>query len=146
MDQWKVDNFNRAYPGERFPEFEALSQKECERLRSKLTTVLGLGDNVTDLDVSKSFHAQTGRHLAEVPDEGQPDLRELLTNAHISLSRHVLLNWYRIDDVDRLDLDDLSRHFDDIWYPGPDDIDIFDESCSWFLSVDHDDRMVLIQP
>ena len=146
MDQCKIDNFNRTYPDEDFPEFEALSQEECERLRRKLTAMLGLGDDATDLDVVKSLHAQTSRHLGEVPGEGQPDLRGLLTNAQIALPPHALLNWYRFDDIDRLDLDDLSRHFDDIWYPEADDIEIFDESCSWFLCVSHDGRIVLIQP
>lgn len=32
---------------------------------------------------------------------------------------------------------DLTEHFDYIWYPGPDDIEIFDDSLSWILSVDH---------
>ncbi len=49
----------------------------------------------------------------------------------------VLLNWYRFDRIDRIALVDLSLYFVDIWYPGSDDIEIFDESCSWVLAVSH---------
>jgi hypothetical protein len=35
-------------------------------------------------------------------------------------------------------LEDLSRYFDDIFYPGPDDIELFDETLKWFMLVDHE--------
>ncbi len=31
----------------------------------------------------------------------------------------------------------MSRWFDDIWYPASDDIDLFDSTLDWILSVSH---------
>jgi hypothetical protein len=35
--------------------------------------------------------------------------------------------------------------FADLWYPGPDDIDILDASLSWILAVGHDGEVKLVQ-
>ena len=35
-------------------------------------------------------------------------------------------------------LDELSRRFDDIWFEVSDDIEIFDDTYSWYLGVSHD--------
>ena len=32
----------------------------------------------------------------------------------------------------------VSKYFSDIWYPSTDDIDVFDSSVSWILSVNHE--------
>lgn len=115
-------------------------------VRKKLATTLGLSEESSSLDLVKRLHEQTSRYLGEVPCEGRPDLRKLIESVPIGRLHRVLVNWYRFDDIDSLDLDDLSRHFGDIWYPSVDDIEVFDESCRWFLSVSHDGRMSLIQP
>lgn len=43
---------------------------------------------------------------------------------------NVYINWYRYDQVDEMAFVDLDKCFADIWYPGPDDIDIFDSEFS----------------
>ncbi|MCR9166599.1 MAG: hypothetical protein NXI35_38405 [bacterium] len=145
MDTSKLENFRRSYPGQPFPEFAALTAAECETLRKKVAATLGLSDG-DPLELVRHLHAQTGNHLGEVPRDGQPDLRALVEGVPIGRPHRVFVNWYRFDDIDSLDLDALSRHFDDIWYPSVDDIEVFDDSCRWFLSVSHDGRMTLIQP
>lgn len=32
---------------------------------------------------------------------------------------------------------DLANFFDYIWFPSSDDVDIFDASFDWILSIDH---------
>jgi len=56
----------------------------------------------------------------------------------ISAEKKVYVNWYRYDNVDEIQFVDLTKYFDDIWYPGLDDIDIFDATFSWILSISHD--------
>ena len=145
MDESKLENFYKAYPDRVFPGFTALTAAECERLRKKVATTLGLSEECGPLELVQHLQAQTGSHLGEVPGKGQLDLRALLEGIAVGRPHRVFLNWYRFDDIDSLDLDDLSRHFDDIWYPSVDDIEVFDESCRWFLVVSHDGRVGLIQ-
>jgi hypothetical protein len=58
--------------------------------------------------------------------------------AGVTSSETIFLNWYRYDDVDEMRLADVTKFFEDIWYPSSDDLDIFDESLRWILSIRHD--------
>jgi len=63
------------------------------------------------------------------------DLRRVLCSIEIVPEDHVYINWYRFDKLDRMAVDDLAQYFDDVWYPSSDDIDLFDSTLSWVLSV-----------
>jgi hypothetical protein len=65
-------------------------------------------------------------------------LVEVLRSLGIRRNRDVFINWKRFECIDRIALEDLSRYFDDIFYPGPDDIELFDETLKWFMLVDHE--------
>ena len=38
-----------------------------------------------------------------------------------------------------------NKYFDDIWYPDSDDIDIFDQTLSWILTVLHNGDVKILQ-
>lgn len=59
----------------------------------------------------------------------------LLSYLKISPREHVFINWNRYDDIDEIGFNDLDMYFSDIWYPGSDDIDIFDSSFRWIISI-----------
>lgn len=65
------------------------------------------------------------------------DLAKLVQHLGINPAVDIYLNWYRFDEVDMISLGDVSAYWSDIWYPATDDVDIFDESCTWILSVSH---------
>lgn len=52
--------------------------------------------------------------------------------------QHCYINWRGFEDIDRLETKALAKYFDDIWYPGPDEIDIWDASYEWIMSIDAD--------
>jgi len=138
MDQSKIENFKKTYPRRDFPKFEELAAKECQEVQRNVGDRLGLDEGASGLELLQALHDRGGLLVGEVPSEGSPDLRGLLRDVFERRRSHVLVNWYRFDEIDRIDLDCLARHFDDVWYPAVDDIEIFDESCSWFLLVSHD--------
>ena len=146
MDNYKLENFRRTYPHREFPKFATLPPSECERVRKSVATILGLTGQYRPLELVERLHAQKPIHVTEVPREGQLDLRSFLDGALVGQPHRVFVNWDRFDHIDSMDLDDLSRYFDDVWYPSVDDIEIFDDSYRWFLSVAHDGRISLIQP
>ena len=39
----------------------------------------------------------------------------------------------------------VVRWFDDLWYPAADDLEIFDASCSWLVSVAHDGAVGVVR-
>ena len=54
---------------------------------------------------------------------------------------HVFLNWYRFDNIDEIEVDGLNTYFADIWYPSTDDIDLFDNTFKWIVSIRHDGQI-----
>jgi hypothetical protein len=49
----------------------------------------------------------------------------------------VLLNWDPLQEIDRMLRSDAARRFEDLWYPGADDLLLFDESLEWVLIIMH---------
>jgi len=70
-------------------------------------------------------------------DEGFA-LRRALKAAGICPLERVAINWGRFDDIDWAQLDELSLLFSDVWYPGSDDIDLFDSTLTWVLTICHE--------
>ena len=70
--------------------------------------------------------------------DDQFSVLKLLRDLQLECSESLYLNWYRFDDVDEMKAEDLSRMFDDIWYPGPDDLDLIHAEAHWILSIDHE--------
>jgi hypothetical protein len=143
MQNIKVENFNRAHPNVAFPVFKAIQESGCAELRRQIATRLGLAADAPPLDLVTSLVARDGHTLGEAPDAGPFDIGSALRAVGLEACTRVYLNWYRFDDIDEMQLDDLSKYFDDIWYPSTDDLDVFDSTFSWVLSVTHDGRIIV---
>lgn len=140
MDPIKIENFESQYPGEFFPYFRQLSSKECLDIRNALIQKLKLSKDVSSLDLVNHI-AETGQFIPNQNTES-PDfnLTEVLKSQNIILNKNIFiswLNWSRFDIIDEIKVNDLSNHFDDVWYPAADDIAIFDTSLDWILIVYH---------
>lgn len=44
-----------------------------------------------------------------------------------------------------MSINELDKYFYDIWFPIADDIDLFDKSLSWILSIRHDGCITYIK-
>lgn len=143
MDAIKIDNFRRSYPGVQFAEFEPLAPDRCIDIRQSVARRLGLPADAPPLEVIAKLHEQAGAELGNAPESGSLDVRITLQKAGVEAGDRVYLNWYRFDDIDEIGVDELSRCFNDIWYPASDDVEVFDGTLSWVLSISHTGRMVL---
>lgn len=144
MDPIKIKNFEPHYKGESFPYFRALDSKECSTIENSLIEKLHLPKDVSPLDLTKKI-AEMGHFLSGI-DANDPNfnLIKVLRSQNITGHKNVFVNWYRFDKIDEINLNDLSQHFDDIWYPSIDDIDIFNASLNWILSIYHYGSISLI--
>jgi hypothetical protein len=138
MDKFKIDQFEADNPGSKFPKFYSLDAPQTKEIRFKLLERLSL-DISTDTKRLLEEIASNGSFVPEV-NANSPDfdLTELLLRQGIQALGKVYVNWYRYDDIDEFRLEDLSNHFNSIWYAGPDDIEIFDTTLSWVVSIRHD--------
>lgn len=145
MEQIKLDNFSNEYPGRDFPKYTSLSKSACSDIAQSIREKFAL-ENATDgLMLVKAIDAlakpcEVASHVGE-----DFDLNALLNVCGIDAADVVYINWHRYDKIDRLRRCDLVGHFYDIWYPDVDDIDVFDDSLSWILSVHHDGYIKLLR-
>lgn len=137
MQQVKIDNFLR-YRDVSFPPFRSLSPAECRTIRHGIASRLGIPENAGAEDLVRRIDELVGNQLMPPAVDPEFNLRRALMEAGVTTLETVFLNWYRYDDVDEMRLADVTRYFDDIWYPSSDDLDILDESLSWILTVRHD--------
>ena len=136
MEQFKIDLFKNEYNVD-LPNFTNLTNKECGDLEKKIIDKYNLHD-ITD--IYKLF--ENGKPVYFIEDIF--NLLNTLELLNIKPNLQVYLNWYSFTDIDILNIIFLDKYFFDIWYPISDDIDIFDESLNWFLSIRHDGNVVLL--
>lgn len=137
MEKFKVKNFEKENPSVKFPWFRSLSLQEAKIISQKLSEKLRLvsQDNLSFTIAIDNMEISLDGFNAE--DEGF-QLSKVLSYLNIEPEKNVFVNWYQYDDIDEIGFDDLNNYFDAIWYSGPDDIDIFDSTFSWILSISHD--------
>jgi len=108
-----------------------------QQLRLRLTEALGIPPT------------SSGREILQVVrDRSQPvdgvdaeakefDLGKVFDQLELSVSGNVFIDWYWYDEIDEMRAADVIACFDDIWYPSSDDIDVFDQSMDWVVSITH---------
>lgn len=116
-----------------FPGFKTLTRPECQNLINKLSEKYNLVGNDIALELSSR---QTFYEKAYTIENF--NLMNTLADLGIKPMTKVIINWFRFQRLDEFKIDDLTRYFDDIWFPGSDDIDVFDDTLNWILSVRHD--------
>ena len=137
MENFKIDLFIKENKGKSFPEFEKLSENECLLLKQALFKKLQL--NVFDNDVIELLNLLRKTSII-VPninaDSESFNLQEIINTIITSEVNYVNVNWYQFNDIDRFKVKDLNDYFKYIWYPGPDDIEIFPNDLSWMILID----------
>ncbi len=51
---------------------------------------------------------------------------------------NVFINWGKFENIDEISFNDFGQYFYDLWFPSSDDIDIFDDTYRWIVSIRHD--------
>lgn len=138
MDKIKVDNFLREYQGLQFPRYISLNNKECLRISQSLQISFGLKKIIDGLRLVKEFDSLAIPLNLNADTTQDFSISKLLHSLKINANSEVYVNWYRFDKIDLLNLLDLNNFFNDLWYTNLDDIDIFDNSFEWILSINHD--------
>src|SRR4051794_28760896 len=121
MESFKIEHFLRENPGKAFPSFQTLDAAECATLKAAVANVLGLPAEIEPLPILNTLR-DNAVPVTEVNAASEEFLLvKVLKSFGITPNRDVFINWLGFDSIDRIALEELSRHFDDIFYPGPDD-------------------------
>jgi hypothetical protein len=137
VDSFKLERFRELNPTTEFPQIRKISETKVRELRIRLARVVGFPAEIDNLALT--------HHLDSLltPIDGASartpgfDLAAVAESLGIQPLEDVYINWYRYDRVDEIKFNDLSKFLSWIWYPSADDIEVFDDACSWILSIAH---------
>ncbi|TDQ09206.1 hypothetical protein [Pedobacter metabolipauper] len=132
MDDFKISLFENEYKIP-FPVYSVLDELSCHKLKDQISGKYNLNVlNIEhDLTLKQSFYKDSNA------GEGF-QLISVLLAIGISPLSEVFINWYQFKRLDEFELKDLDKYFGDIWFPVADDIDLFDKTLEWILSIRHD--------
>lgn len=140
MKQFKIDLFEQDSEVS-FPNYYSLSKGECASIREKLLFIFPESRGKKHLSLVEEILLYQ-KHIEDVnANDDFFCLDEVFRNIGIKTNEDVYLNWYQYDEIDRFKLNDLLEFFNVIWYPSSDDLDLFDDSLSWIISIRHDGQV-----
>lgn len=144
MDEFKRNRFARDHPDATFPRIEPVPDDKTRALRIRLANAAQFPPEVDNLALT--HHLDSLLRPVENSDVQSPhfDLASVLRNLGINPLNEVYINWYRYDRIDMINFEELVQHFLAIWYPSSDDIELFDDSCSWLVGIDHTGRLAAV--
>ena len=136
MEAFKIGNFIRENPGSPPPKFVALKASEVGEFAEKLLTTSGQPKGTPE-DLIRWLSAHADPVQGVNLDEGDMPLRKVFDRSGITPGPVLYVEWGSLRDIDRFETEELERLFYDVWYPGADDIEIFDDTLEWLMFVRH---------
>jgi hypothetical protein len=145
MDTIKIENFNKEYPNKHFPSYKTLSTTETVGIIETVSAQLKMLPNSSSLELVEALRKKSSA-IPDINAESDDfDLKSVFLKMEVSPMEQIFINWYRFDKIDAIGLNDLLTYFDDIWYPATDDIDIFDASFSWVISICYSGEVMILK-
>lgn len=138
MDQFKIDNFKKEMGDKEFPWFETLSDEERNKIVSNISRQVmpKKSKGLSDL-VERIRGIQTSIKGVNVK-VGELNIDDIFKSKNIDPKDEIFIGWNGYKIIDKIGWKDFAGYFEFIWYSGQDDIDLFDRSYKWIMTIDHD--------
>jgi len=135
MENFKIDIFKSENINKSFPDFQKQSPETCAIFKNLVSKKIGLIET-DSLLILKHLRDKSQPLLDINAETADFDFIKLINKFELYKPKHVNINWYHFDDIDQFKLVDFNTNFEYIWYPGPDEIEIFPDDISWIISID----------
>ena len=133
MDSFKIELLEKE--GKEFPFFLHLTDEDdlfnIQQILLENFNYLSIDELMEKLDTENfvsDFNAS---------NEAEFSLFELFKYLDIA-PVNVFINWDKFENIDEISFNDLDEYFYDLWFHSADNIDIFDETYRWLVSIRHD--------
>ena len=136
MHTFKLEHFYRAHPLTPSLEFSTLTNFE-ERLVVDALLLRARDANGSPAEIMLQLAAQAAALPGVNLEERPIGLRRVFEMCRLNPGPVIYVQWGSLCDIDRFDREDLEKYFYDIWYPGADDIELFDSTYEWLVFVAH---------
>jgi hypothetical protein len=145
MDPHKIANYEQQHGAGTFFQFRSFAPEEAHRILQMIKKRMRLPEESDALKVVNAIRKRSSPIEGIDATRDGFDLKRTLERVGFTPSDHLLLNWFRFDQIDEIRTDDLCRNFDDIWYPSSDDLDILESNLNWILSIDHSGAVWMLE-
>ena len=133
MEAFKLVNFKNEY-NTNMPIVRSIEGSECEAVCRSLFRSW----HVNTLEEFFEKEEQELVLLDDINAEDEDfDWNKVFNSIGIPVPNEVFINFERFNSIDVFLFKDFCKYFGDIWYPSADDIEIFDASFNWIVSVKH---------
>lgn len=137
-----VSRFVGLNPGHTYPASAVLHGLDAEQLRKRLALGMGFAADVdAETQAQQSWWGARPVETRTALDRAfsLPTLLDSLGLGSPSRLYLAQVGWALYDPIEVFTLSALSRWLTHgVWCPGPDDLQIFDDSCAWVLCLDHE--------
>lgn len=147
FDECKIENFKMTYPDREFPYYRTLSDAEAVEKCRRLLVELGVEpfSDVASMRFARTVQERLVRLRDDTlcADQDGFQFARVLDALSLPISEKVLIDWLQypigyLGFMDEFSMRDLIQYWDDIWYPGTDDIFMIHENYAWVLYCCHD--------
>ena len=133
MEAFKLVNFKNEY-NTNMPIVRSIEGSECEAV----LCALFCSWHVTTLEEFFEKEEQELVLLDDINAENEDfDWNKVFNSIGIPVPNEVFINFERFNSIDVFLFKDFCKYFGNIWYPAADDIEVFDASFNWIVSVKH---------
>lgn len=133
MEAFKLVNFKHEH-NTNMPIVRSIEGSECEAVCRSLFR----NWHVNTLEEFFKKEEQEFVLLDDINAEDDDlDWNKVFNSIGIPVPNEVFINFERFNNIDVFLFKYFCKYFDDIWYPAADDIEVFDVSFNWIVSVKH---------
>lgn len=133
MEAFKLVNFKHEHNAN-MPIVRSIEGSECEAVCRSLFRSW----HVNTLEEFFKKEEQEFVLLDDINAEDDDlDWNKVFNSIGIPVPNEVFINFERFNNIDVFLFKDFCKYFGDIWYPAADDIEVFDTSFNWIVSVKH---------
>ena len=129
MEDFKIELFEKEY-NKKFIEFKNLKIHQCVDIKNSLNKIFTNNQNIEN---NLKLNLKRFDYIDNIDN-----ISDVFNRLNIVSDNKIYINWGNFDDIDYLSYNDLLNYFDDLWFPSSDDIEVFDKTFNWILSIRHD--------
>lgn len=130
------DTFRLSSKEGKFPKYKFFTEEKAEQKFEDLFSSFDLLD--ADKKLLDNISVKNAGRFRGITDESSFQLSKHLKTSNIIARSEVHIYYLNSSRVYEFKTIDVDTFFDDIFYPGANDIMISDEALTWMVYVDHD--------
>ena len=125
-----------------FPFFIPLSPNSVAKLKSGLFGELAMNPSISFQEFDERINLMKVK-VGQWRYDGEDNLDMILRSAIGYNPILIYINFMHYENIDAIEYCKFIENVSDIWFAGPDDIDIFDCTMKWNIQINHEGEIFI---